>query len=116
MLVQAKDKKLAQAEKAEVPAPPHLLTYEQSPQKQMHKVRSSSEKEPNPSTEVEYIDLLIESEKVEKKPGYLDRIKYYEQVRQSAQIQTGVLSMDTTTAGKGQGKSASRWDSIRGWW
>ena len=88
----------------------------------MSEVRNSSERldeialKPNPLTEVEYIDLLIESEKMEKKPGYLDRVKYYEQVRQSAQIHNGVLSMDTTTTRQGKGKRTFVWDTISSWW
>ena len=95
-----------------------LMQLDQFVMQMMSEVRKSSERldqialKPNPLTEVEYIDLLIESEKLEKKPGYLDHIKYYEQVRQSAQIHTGVLSMDTTTTCTPQGKGI--WDHIRG--
>ena len=48
---------------------------------------------PNPLSEIEYIDLLIESEKQEAKPGYQARIKYFQEMRQKAQIQTGVLKI-----------------------
>lgn len=41
---------------------------------------------PNPMTEVEYIDLLIESEKQEKKKGFQDRIAAYSNMRKQAQI------------------------------
>ena len=41
---------------------------------------------PNYLTEVEYIDLLIESEKREAKPRWLDRVKALEGVRQQAVI------------------------------
>ena len=41
---------------------------------------------PNPLSEVEYIDLLIESEKSEAKPGYMQRINCYQKVREEAKI------------------------------
>ena len=40
----------------------------------------------NHLTEVEYIDILIESEKREAKPRYLDRVKALEGVRKQAEI------------------------------
>ena len=41
---------------------------------------------PNPMTEVEYIDLLIESEKSEKKTGYKERIAAYMKMRKQAEL------------------------------
>lgn len=41
---------------------------------------------PNPMTEVEYIDLLIESEKQEKRQGFNDRVAAYMKMRKQAQI------------------------------
>ena len=41
---------------------------------------------PHPLTDVEYIDLLIESEKLEKKDGFEKRIKYYKEVRKQAEL------------------------------
>lgn len=41
---------------------------------------------PNPMTEVEYIDLLIEFEKREKRTGFNDRIAAYMKMRKQAQI------------------------------
>lgn len=41
---------------------------------------------PNPLTSVDYIDLLIEGEKSERKPGYLNRIKYLKCAREKAEI------------------------------
>ena len=40
----------------------------------------------NPLTEVEYIDLLIQSEEDQGKPGYQNRMKYYKEVRQQAEL------------------------------
>ena len=45
---------------------------------------------PNPLTEVEYIDLLIESEKQQKEEGWENRVKYFREVRQQAQILSNV--------------------------
>ena len=41
---------------------------------------------PNPVTDVEYIDLLIKAEKEQKKPDWNNRIEYFYQVRQQAQL------------------------------
>ena len=41
---------------------------------------------PNPLTEVQYLDLLIESEKNEAKPGWKQRVEYYEEARRQAEI------------------------------
>ena len=46
---------------------------------------------PNYLIEVEYIDLLIESEKQEAKPRWLDRVKALEGVRQQAEIVTELM-------------------------
>ena len=41
---------------------------------------------PNPLSQVEYIDLLIQSEKVEGKDGYKERIQYLEAIREKAEL------------------------------
>lgn len=41
---------------------------------------------PNPLTEVEYIDLLIESEKRSVNPGWQQRINYYEEAKRQAEM------------------------------
>ena len=41
---------------------------------------------PNPLSEVEYIDLLIESEKQEGQPGWKQRVQYYQKVREQAHL------------------------------
>ena len=50
----------------------------------------------NPLSEVEYIDLLIESEKSEKKEGYTDRISSLQDIRKKAILMQEV-STDTPT-------------------
>ena len=46
---------------------------------------------PNYLTEVEYIDLIIETEKRECKPRWMDRVKALEGVRQQAEIVTQLM-------------------------
>ena len=46
---------------------------------------------PNYLTEVEYIDLIIETEKREHKPRWMDRVKALEGVRQQAEIVTQLM-------------------------
>ncbi|KAK3698427.1 hypothetical protein QZH41_001191 [Actinostola sp. cb2023] len=41
---------------------------------------------PNPLTEVGYIDILIHSEKMEAKPGFIGRVEALSKVRQQAQV------------------------------
>ena len=41
---------------------------------------------PNPLTQVEYLELLIESEKREAKPGWKQRIQYLEEAKRHAEI------------------------------
>ena len=41
---------------------------------------------PNPLTQVQYLELLIESEKNEAKPGWKYRMQYYEEAKRQAQI------------------------------
>ena len=41
---------------------------------------------PNPLTRTEYLELLIESEKNEAKPGWKQRVQYYEEAKRQAEI------------------------------
>ena len=41
---------------------------------------------PNPLTRTEYLELLIESEKNEAKPGWKQRVEYYEEAKRQAEI------------------------------
>ena len=50
---------------------------------------------PNPMTEVEYIDLLIESEKREAKPAFMERVKALEEAREQAVLLSKVAKIDT---------------------
>ena len=53
-----------------------------------HSVRRLDEiaLKPNPLTELEYIEVLIESEKRGAKPGYQQRINYYEEAKRQAEM------------------------------
>ena len=48
-------------------------------------------------SEVGYIDLLIESEKHEKKEGYSDRISSLQEIRKEAELMTEVTSCDSNS-------------------
>ena len=56
--------------------------------KAQHSVRRLDEiaLKPNPLTEVEYIEVLIESEKRGAKPGYQQRVHYYEEAKRQAEM------------------------------
>jgi len=41
---------------------------------------------PNPLTEVDYIEVLIESEKTSANPGWKQRVKYYEEAKRQAEV------------------------------
>ena len=41
---------------------------------------------PNPLTELDYIDLLIDSEKQQCKPGYMKRLEYLQEARKNAEV------------------------------
>ena len=75
---------------------------------------------PNPLSEVEYIDLLIESEKLEKEERWEERIQHLQVVREKAKLLTGVkkeIENDDT-------KAKSWWEKLfeqpkyadRSWW
>ena len=50
---------------------------------------------PNPLTEVEYIELLIESEKQQKRSGWKKRIEHFYEVRQQAELLATVKDEET---------------------
>ena len=41
---------------------------------------------PNPLTEVQYIEVLIESEKISTNPGWKERVQYYEEAKRQAEV------------------------------
>ena len=48
---------------------------------------------PNPLSDIEYLDLLVESEKQEHKPGWKNRIRQYENLRRNAAVLTKVSTV-----------------------
>ena len=46
---------------------------------------------PNPIGSTKYIDLLMQSEKQDRKPGWRDRVRALEELQQKAQIMMDVL-------------------------
>ena len=68
----------------------------------------------NPLTEVEYIELLIESEKQQAKDGYQQRIQYYEEVKKQANlvrtVKAGGIPDDQT-----QKSSKYWWEKLKFW-
>lgn len=58
---------------------------------------------PNPMTEIEYLDLLIQSEQQDHKPGWQKRVEKYREFRKDAELykkvaDQGVASIDEITA------------------
>ena len=69
---------------------------------------------PNPMTEVEYIDLLIKSEKREAKPGYMQRVTALQEIRKQAELLEKVEN-ENTRLSTGTGKKGWRdmWGLLR---
>ena len=58
---------------------------------------------PNPLTEVEYIELMIESEKQQKRPGFSERIASLTKVKKQAQLLSNVTERNVQAiAGRGE--------------
>ena len=64
---------------------------------------------PNPLTEIEYLDLLIQCEESEAKPGYQHRVAQYRKIRQDAEI----LQKTAKLPVQGDPKSKSWWQFWR---
>lgn len=64
---------------------------------------------PNPLTQVQYLELLIQSEKNEAKPGWKQRTEYYEEAKRQAEFMSKVKDLNEAereiqeTARKGEG-------------
>ena len=69
---------------------------------------------PNPLTEVEYIDLLIKSEEQQKKPGWKNRVDYFYQVRQQAQLLSKMKDQNAVDK-MTEESSKSAWKQFSGW-
>lgn len=64
---------------------------------------------PNPLTEIEYLDLLIQTEEMEAKPGWDRRVKQYQAIRKDAELLKKVPKIEKTKASP---KNTSWW---KGW-
>lgn len=49
---------------------------------------------PNPLDELNYLDLLIQSEEEQQKPGFRDRVDQYQKIRKNAEILKEVATAD----------------------
>ncbi|XP_072406441.1 uncharacterized protein [Chiloscyllium punctatum] len=68
---------------------------------------------PNPLSTPEYIDLLIQSEKEEAKPGFRERIQSLNTVKQQAEIMAKIARNEELLPTKYKGKAA---DAKKGLW
>jgi len=72
---------------------------------------------PNPLSQVQYLELLIESEKSEAKPGWRQRVQYFEEAKRHATILSKVK--DAKEAQKmihGNARSGATWYSRFKYW
>ena len=70
---------------------------------------------PNPLSEVEYIDLLIQSEQQEHKDGWNQRVQYLQGAKKQAQIQAGVKGLQVNPEQQ-EAERKGLWEGIKGWW
>jgi (p)ppGpp synthase/HD superfamily hydrolase len=64
----------------------------QEAQRCVHRLEEIALK-PNPISEIEYIEMLIEQEKNQKRRGYTDRIRALEKALKQAKIRADVKNM-----------------------
>ena len=68
---------------------------------------------PNPLTEVEYIDLLIESEKQQKEPGWQQRVASFNVVQEKAVLLAKVQDGEVFNEQTAQENNRSLWESFK---
>ena len=65
---------------------------------------------PNPLTQVQYLELLIESEKNEAKPGWKQRVEYYQEAKRQAEILSKVKDVDAAQRGiQDRARKGDKW-------
>ena len=74
----------------------------------------------NPLTDLQHLDILIETEKMEKKEGFLDRIKYFEGAKKQAQFLNAMKAQGKSPdqnmeSSEGQSVWKSIWTTLCGW-
>ena len=71
---------------------------------------------PNPLTDVDYIDLMIESEKQEAKQGFRMRIKHLEEVRKEAAVLQKISNEREQFDEAATSGAMGFFDSLKNWW
>ena len=72
---------------------------------------------PNPLTQVEYLELLIESEKQEAKPGWRQRVQYLEEAKRHAEVLSKVKDVKAAEKEiKEKARSGDKWYSRFKFW
>ena len=73
---------------------------------------------PNPLTQIEYLELLIESEKNEAKEGWKQRVQYYEEAKRKAEMLAKVKDVNAAEKQiKEKASSGDKWYSrFKFWW
>ena len=72
---------------------------------------------PNPLTQLQYLELLIESEKNEAKPGWQKRVQYYEEAKRQAEILSKVKDVKAAEKQiKEKARSGEKWYSRFKFW
>jgi len=65
---------------------------------------------PNPLTQLQYLELLIESEKNEAKPGWQKRVQYYDEAKRQAEILSKVKDVKAAEKRiKEKARSGDKW-------
>ena len=72
---------------------------------------------PNPLTQIEYLELLIESEKNEAKEGWKQRVQYYEEAKRQAEMLAKVKDVNAAEKQiKEKASSGDKWYSRFKFW
>ena len=72
---------------------------------------------PNPLTQIEYMELLIESEKNEAKEGWKQRVQYYEEAKRQAEMLAKVKDVNAAEKQiKEKASSGDKWYSRFKFW
>ena len=70
---------------------------------------------PNPLSDVEYIDCLIQSEQQEHKDGWNQRVQYLQGAKKQAQIQAQMKGLELNPEQR-EAERKALWGCIIGWW
>ena len=85
-------------------------------QKSLHRLDEIALK-PNPLTQLQYLELLIESEKNEAKPGWQQRVQYFKEAKRQAEILSKVKDVKAAKREiKEKSRSGEKWYSRFKFW